>query len=86
MADLNEALFAVVTWHDTHSEPDWMDVSDIDQEPYVVRSAGWLLPDAKDNHVVLIQSIACDDAVDSVLSIPLGMVVKVSIVNRSDLH
>jgi hypothetical protein len=86
MADVNEALFAVVTWHDTHSEPDWMDLEHLDQDPYAVKSAGWLIPDAKRDHVVLVQSIGSDDQVDSVLSIPLGMVIKVSIVNRTDLR
>ena len=69
------AKVCIVTWHDAHAEQEWMTVDDIDQEPYVVRTAGWLLPDTKPDHVVIAQSVALDGSIDSVLSIPVGMVV-----------
>lgn len=75
MAGLDGAKVCIVTWHDAHAENEWMELGDIDQDPYVVKTAGWLLPDAKPDHVVIAQSIAHDGSIDSVLSIPVGMVV-----------
>ena len=72
----------LVVWHDAHAETTsgWLEASEIDSEPCVVETVGWLLPDAKPNHVVVVQSvIAGDDTLDGVLSIPVGMVVSVQI-------
>jgi hypothetical protein len=47
----------------------------IDREPCVVETVGWLLPDAKPEHLVIAQSrIASDDSFDGILSVPVGMV------------
>ncbi len=64
-----------VTWHDAHAENEWQEISQIDSEPFVVVTVGWLIPNVKPNHVVVAQSIGADDALDGVLSIPSGMVV-----------
>lgn len=67
--------FVVVLWHDAHAMRDqWMDVEDIDDEPLEVRSAGFLIPNIKDNHVVLTQSENDADGIDGVLAIPCAMV------------
>ena len=79
MARLDEAKFCVVTWHDAHAEPDWMTVDDIEPDPYVVRTAGWLIPGAKPDHVVVCQSVGSDESIDGVLSIPVGMVVGIKL-------
>lgn len=63
-----------VRWHDAHSCGDgWQAIEEIDAEPYVVDSIGYVIVGAKPNHIVLAAS-ASDDAVDHVLAVPLGMV------------
>lgn len=71
----------VVTWHDAHSEPDWTTLDDIDAEPYVVVTCGWLIPDAKPAHVVVAQSVGAQGALDGLLCVPAGMVVNVVVVS-----
>ena len=66
----------LVEWHDAHAENSWTELREIDQQPYLVRTVGFLLADAKPGHVVVAQSIGADDGLDSVLSIPVGMVVR----------
>ena len=61
-------------WHDAHSVADtWIDVADIDVEPAVVESVGFLLPDAKPKHIVLAQSLTGDEC-DHILAVPVEMV------------
>jgi len=73
MARLDEVPVLVV-WNDAHAEHTWTSLEELGSEPYVVETVGWLIPDAKSDHVVIAQSIGCDDGMDSVLSIPVGMV------------
>jgi hypothetical protein len=70
---------AVVVWHDAHAETSWTEFDAIDQEPCVVETCGWLLPEAKKGHVVVAQSITNEDGLDNVLCIPVGMVVSVRV-------
>jgi hypothetical protein len=86
MADLIDAKIVELTWLDAHAENAWMDIEDLDQEPYQVKSIGWLMPDAKPDHVVLAQSIGVDHSVDGVLCVPVGMVVKIRIVLPTDFR
>ena len=69
----------LVVWHDAHAinEGSWCDENDIDADPCVVESVGWLLADKKQGHVVIAQSITNDGSLDAVLAIPVGMVQKV---------
>lgn len=70
-----ERTKVLVVWHDAHSEGDgWCDVDDIDEEPCVVETIGWLLPDRKRDHVVVAQSITNSDQLDAMLCIPVGMI------------
>lgn len=65
----------LVVWHDAHDEVDgWTHVDDIDDDPCIVETVGWLLPARKDGHVVVAQSITNDDMVDNIIAIPCGMV------------
>jgi hypothetical protein len=64
----------LVVWNDAHAEHTWTSLEELGSEPYVVETVGWLIPDAKPDHVVIAQSIGCDDGMDSVHSIPVGMV------------
>lgn len=70
---------AVVTWHDAHSDRSgtWTDRSEIDDDPYVVRSVGFLLDPPKAGHVSVVQSVGDDEALDHILHIPNAMVVAV---------
>lgn len=73
MTSLDKSL-VVVVWHDAHSEQSWTSVEQLDADPYIVRTAGYLIPDAKPAHVVIAQSVGPDGAMDGVLQIPVGMV------------
>lgn len=70
-----------VTWHDAHAvSAGWMKTAEIDKDPCVVVSVGWLIEDIKANHVVVAQSfIPSEGDIDHVLAIPENMVVKVEV-------
>lgn len=77
--------FVEVTWHDAFAFRDrWLEDSEIDEEPMVVRSVGWLLPDRKPNYVTLVQSINSDDIMDGLLFIPCAMVKQIRVVSGLD--
>ena len=64
-----------VTWHDAHAEENaWGDLDDIDQEPCVIQTIGFLIADAKPGHVVITHSLAADGDCYGIFCIPLGMV------------
>lgn len=75
---MNEKTKVLVVWHDAHSETEgsWCDESDISDDPCIVESIGFLLPEKKRGHVVLAQSVTDSDTLDGVLCIPVGMVQK----------
>jgi len=75
----------LVVWNDAHAEHTWTSLEELGSEPYVVETVGWLIPDAKPDHVVIAQSIGCDDGMDSVLSIPVGMVRRTVILGNPPL-
>lgn len=71
----------LVVWRDAHADRSgsWLDLEDIDDEPYIVHSAGFLLRDVKKNHVSIAQSLGADDGVvDHVLHVPKEMVIAVT--------
>lgn len=76
----------LVEWHDAHAETEtWIDLDTVgDDGPYVVRSAGWLLPKnkRKKKHVTLAMSVSADGYVDSVLHIPNKMVVQITVLSE----
>lgn len=76
MMMMNDLQLVRVTWIDAHAVTvTWHPVDELDDEPCVVQSVGFLLPDVKTDHVTLAQSlIEANDEVDHVLSIPVGMV------------
>ena len=73
-----------ISWHDAHADSRWIEVTEIDNEPYLVTSIGYLMPKAKKGHVSLAQSFGADGFVDSVLHIPRGMVVSSTIIAPAD--
>lgn len=63
-----------VKWHDAHAvAPSWVAFDDIVDEPAIVESVGWLVPDLISGHIVLAQSVLADEG-DHILAIPVGMV------------
>jgi len=70
----------MVVWHDAHALTSWVDFDEIDADPCVVETIGWLLPNAKKGHVVVAQSITNEDGLDNVLCIPVGMIVSVRVI------
>ena len=63
-----------VKWHDAHAvAPSWFALDDIVDEPAIVESVGWLVPNAISDHIVLAQSVLGDEG-DHILAIPVGMV------------
>jgi hypothetical protein len=82
----------LVVWHDAHSGSEsWVNIKDLDSEPAVVHTVGFLLNTAdggKPEHLTIYQS-RNEDNVDHVLHIPLKMVVSVKVlldleINSSD--
>lgn len=71
--------YVEVVWDDAHTEPSnantWFLAADITDEPYRVHTVGHLIPDAKEGHITIAQSVSYTDALlDSVLHIPKGMI------------
>jgi hypothetical protein len=76
---MNDLTVVLVVWHDAHSSTQtWTAIADLDDEPCVVYTVGFLLPNQKKDHVVVAQSYYDDGDgdrdVDAVLCIPVGMV------------
>jgi hypothetical protein len=73
--DINRTQSVVyVKWHDAHAvAPSWVALDDIVDEPAIVESVGWLIPDSITDHIVLAQSVIGDEG-DHILAIPVGMV------------
>lgn len=66
-----------VVWLDAHSGTDatWHDLDEkIDQDPMVVVTRGFLIEDAKPNHVTVAGSLTSDGDVSDLTCIPIGMV------------
>lgn len=66
----------LVTWADAHAvEADgWLDPANLDNGPCVVRTVGWLIPDAKAGHVTVALSEDENGMVRDVFHIGVAMV------------
>jgi len=82
-----EHQMVLLVWHDAHAvnEGDWMEADEIGDDPCIVETVGWLLPEKKKDHVVVAQSVTDDGALDGVLAVPVGMVKKL-VVLGFDAH
>lgn len=69
-----------VVWKDAHADfgGSWVSATDIATEPCLVHSCGFLLPNAKPDHLTLVQSAINDSIYDHVIHIPNAMVVSVT--------
>ena len=66
-------------WHDAHTlSATWMHIDEIDEEPCVVATIGYLIPDSKPDHIVVAQSVNSIDHLDSVIAVPVAMVKKLT--------
>lgn len=80
MTSMNEPLtYIYLTWKDAHSgTTTWTQPRDIDSEPCIVKTSGFLLSEAeggKEGHITVFQSVTPDGDIDHVLHIPVGMVI-----------
>lgn len=75
MTKQTDYLMVLIMWKDAHADESWAHVDDIDDEPYIVRSVGWRIPNKKRGHVTLAQSLGDGGHVDHILHIPKGMIV-----------
>jgi hypothetical protein len=77
MADLPYQT-VVLFWRDAHAgEGQWHTLDAEDQEPHIIMSCGWLVPEidgGKKDHVTLVQSVSPDGFADHTLYVPSGMV------------
>ena len=68
----------IVTWMDAHAATEtWTPLNDIDQDPCIVNSCGFLLTadeGGKPDHITIYQSKTDSDDVDGVLCVPVAMV------------
>lgn len=72
---------AMVEWRDAYSyNEQWKAVDEIDQEPIIVQSVGFLMPEAKEGYVVIAQSDDGEGELDGFLFIPSGMVIRLQVV------
>lgn len=72
---------AMVEWRDAYSyNEQWKAVDEIDQEPIIVQSVGFLMPEAKEGYVVIAQSDDGEGELDGFLFIPSGMVIRIQVV------
>lgn len=70
-----------VEWRDAYSYTDeWQKIEDVDKEPVIVCSVGFLIPSAKDGYVVIAQSDDGQGELDGFLFIPCGMVERLQVV------
>ena len=64
----------LIVWRDAHADAHgWTEIDDLDIEPRVVRTVGWMLDEVKAGHLSVAQSMD-DTRVDQVIHIPDGMV------------
>lgn len=72
----------LVEWLDAFADTQsWMEITEIDDEPCVVFSVGFLIADVKKGHVTIAQSRNSNEHVDSLLHVPVGMVKNVTLLN-----
>lgn len=77
---------AVVKWFDAHSDHSWVDITTVEDEPYVVTSVGLLLDNKKTGHITLSQTVGPDGVHhDHVIHIPSAVVVSINRIDSLDI-
>jgi len=83
MATEDAPTIVLIEWLDAHAEADgWLGPDDIEEEGTLVQTVGILIPEGKDGHVVVAQSIARDGDFYHVFCVPVGMVRSVRVISR----
>lgn len=83
MSAEQKATVVLVEWLDAHAASDgWCDTEELGPEGCLVRTVGFLLPDAKPDHVSVAQSLAEDEDLYHVFCIPVGMVRSMRVVSH----
>ncbi|MGA1111057.1 MAG: hypothetical protein ACO3VO_05625 [Ilumatobacteraceae bacterium] len=79
---MTDRTLLLVVWRDAHAVTDtWTHIDELDVDDCVVVSVGIVLPDAKQGHLVLAQSmIDGENTVDGVLAIPHGMIISETVI------
>ena len=74
----------LIFWKDAHAVfPGWTSLEDMDKDDCIIQTIGWMIPDIKPGHVVVVQSVGnprednVEDHVDSGIAIPEAMIVDI---------
>lgn len=72
-----EAPLVFVEWRDAHAGgANWMSIDEVETEPCIIHTAGFLVAGAKPGHITIAQSLSDSGDFDSPLFIPGDMVVR----------
>lgn len=72
----------LVHWLDAHDETDtWVDVKEIEKDPCIITSIGFVIENGKPNHLTLAQSYSDELLYNNIIYIPNGMVVDTTIID-----
>lgn len=83
----NSYSIVAIQWRDTHADPasTWTCVEELsDDGPCIILSVGFLLPNVKERHVSLAQSLDPENNIDTVLHIPVEMVETITLLSPED--
>lgn len=72
----------VVDWRDAYSFDDWCAADQMDNEPVVCCSVGFLLSNHREGYVVIAQSDDGQGEMAAYLFIPVGMVERLRVVSE----
>lgn len=74
----DEYRSVTVTWQDAHASDRWTRFEDCDREPRYIVSNGLLIPDEKNGHAFIVQSLDFEGGlVDGMLAIPMAQVYEI---------
>jgi hypothetical protein len=75
-----------VEWKDAHGVAHgWTSPDDIEPDPAIIHSIGYHIPDLKPGHYCIAQSLDDSGTVDSVLCIPVEMVLRIVTIGNPPL-
>lgn len=82
--DTVKAYSALVIWNDAHEVfSDWATLEDLEEKQTLCYSLGWVIPDAKEGHVVIAGSVIAGkkgaaEYLGSGVAIPEEMVIEIT--------
>lgn len=68
-----------ICWRDAHdgAPQGWHEPEELDRDPCIVRTVGWLIPHHKPGHATVCSSWSTTGHIAEVTCIPLGMVQRI---------